>query len=225
MKAIILAGGRGERLYPLTENCPKPLVRLCGRPIIDYVLGTLAECGVTESILTLGYGAEQILEYLGAQDGGSVAEWERPGAEEALHMTLRFCIEDAPRGTAGGVHEVFTRFVANGREPVMIISADTLCDLPLEKALALHNETQADATLVTVSATDPHEYGIVHTDGQGRITSFLEKPSFTQSAGGLVNTGIYILPPMSLNMIPFREKTDFARDVFPKMLIDRKSVV
>ena len=200
MKAAIMAGGQGSRLRPLTEECPKPMVHLCGRPILEYILELLAGSGVKECILTLQYLPEQIIHHF--------PEGQFAG------MKLSFCEEDVPLGTAGSVKHA----LGTAKEPVLIVSGDALCDFPLQEAMDRHMHSGAAATVVTVRVEDPREYGLVIADETGCITNFVEKPSYAQATSELANTGIYILSPEALSLIPDRKRYDFATDLFPKML-------
>lgn len=206
MKAVVMAGGRGERLRPLTETLPKPMVRLCGKPVLEYVLELLAKNGVTECTIATGYLADVIESHFSNRHFAG--------------MQLSFCRESRPLGTAGSVRHALQK--ADG--PVLVASGDALCDFPLREALAFHQRMGALATLVGVSVDDPREYGLILSDPNGWVTGFLEKPSFSRAAGGLANTGIYILSPEGLDMIPDGEFFDFATGLFPQMLRERLPV-
>ncbi|MEM1485637.1 sugar phosphate nucleotidyltransferase [Oscillospiraceae bacterium PP1C4] len=199
MKAVIMAGGQGSRLRPLTCSIPKPMARLCGRPIVEYILELLAENGVTESVLTLQYLPELVVSHF---------------ADGFAGMKLSFCEEDIPLGTAGSVKNA----LGTVSEPVLIISGDALCDFPLRQAMEEHQKSGAAVTIVTTKVGDPREYGLVIVNREGRITGFIEKPSYAQATSELANTGIYILSPEAVNMIPERQKFDFASELFPKLL-------
>lgn len=199
MRAVIMAGGKGTRLHPLTERLPKPMARLCGRPVIEYILKLLADHGIRESTLTLQYLPQLIERHF--PDG------------EFAGMPLHFSIETQPLGTAGSV-----KFAAGAGEEVLVISGDALCDLPLSKAIESHRANGADATIITVQVEDPREYGMVISGADDVITGFVEKPSFTQVTSDLANTGIYILSPKALSLIPNGKQYDFACDLFPNML-------
>ena len=200
MKAVIMAGGQGSRLRPLTENVPKPMARLCGRPVVEYILELLAENGVFESVLTLQYLPERITGHF-------------EGAEFA-GVKLSFCEEETPLGTAGSVKNA----LGTPDGPALVISGDALCDFPLRQAAEAHRESGAAVTIVTARVDDPREYGLVVADETDRITGFVEKPSYAQATSELANTGIYILSPEAVNMIPEGRKFDFASDLFPAML-------
>jgi mannose-1-phosphate guanylyltransferase/phosphomannomutase len=207
MKAIIMAGGQGTRLRPLTCSVPKPLAKLCGRPVVHYILDLLDLYGFSEATFTLGYKAEQIerLFETGQYKG----------------INLRFSREDTPLGTAGCVKHALSSNSANyahsDSTPLLVISGDALCDFDLGSAFEYHNRTGASATIITKRVSDPREYGLVLSE-RGRVTGFSEKPSYLGAIGDCANTGVYILSPEVTELIPDGEQYDFARDVFPKML-------
>lgn len=200
VKAIIMAGGEGSRLRPLTCDLPKPMARLCGRPVMEYILELLAENGFTDATATLGYLPESIMDYF--------------EAHPPKDMTLRFVREEKPLGTAGSVKNA----CPTPDDHLLILSGDAMCDFDLAGALARHLEAGADATLLVKGVDDPREYGLVCTDSQGVITGFVEKPSYLQAVSELANTGIYLLSPAAAALIPTGEKFDFAKNLFPLMM-------
>ncbi|MCI8361166.1 MAG: NTP transferase domain-containing protein [Clostridiales bacterium] len=206
MKAIIMAGGEGSRLRPLTCDIPKPMARLCGRPVLVYILDLLAAHGVTQAAVTLRYLPEAVTEYF-------------PDNRYA-GIDLRFVEETEPLGTAGGVKNAAAGFIEAeaDREGFIVISGDALCDADLTAAFAFHHRSGADATLLTSRVADPREYGLVDCDEQGVVTGFVEKPSWIQAYTDQANTGIYILKPSCLDMIPEGQPYDFAKDLFGQML-------
>ncbi|MDR2558611.1 MAG: NTP transferase domain-containing protein [Oscillospiraceae bacterium] len=214
MKAIIMAGGEGTRLRPLTGTIPKPLAKLCGRPAVEYILDLLIKHGFSEAVFTLRYKGEMIerlfeSEYYMAQafDKG---------------INLRFSYEDEPLGTAGCVKKAAADFT----DDFLVISGDALCDFNLSAALKFHKETQAEATVITKQVSDPREYGLVISDGaNSAITGFSEKPSYLNCISDYANTGVYILNPSALELIPNGKMWDFARDVFPKMLKEKRPLM
>ncbi len=184
MKAIIMAGGEGSRLRPLTLARPKPMLPLLGRPVLARLLALLKDHGVTEVCMTLGYLAEQIEAFS-----------RRRGAGDA-HLLPR---GGGALGTAGGVR-VCRDFL--GEEDFLVISGDGVCGFNLAACAAFHREKKADATLVLTSHPDPLEYGLVVTGPDGRVLRFVEKPAWRQVVTDLVNTGIYFLSPRILDRIP-----------------------
>lgn len=199
MRAIIMAGGEGSRLRPLTETMPKPMAKLCGKPVVHFILDLLAQHGCTEAVFTLRYKAEQIEQLF--------EECEYKG------IKLSFSREDEPLGTAGCVRKAAKGFT----DDFVVISGDALCDFDLGAALAFHKKSKAEATIITKQVNDPREYGLVISQ-DGRINGFSEKPSFLGCVSDHANTGVYILNPSVLELIPDGKMWDFARDVFPRML-------
>lgn len=200
MKAVIMAGGEGTRLRPLTCSMPKPMARLCGRPALEYILDLLKKNGVTHAAVTLKYLPEAI--------SGAYPAGEYEG------IKLDFFEEEAPLGTAGSVKNASS--VLN--EDFIVISGDALCDFDLSAALRFHREKGAMATLLLSHVSDPREYGLVVTGPDGLVRGFVEKPGWAQAVSDLVNTGIYILSPQCLDEIPEGKEFDFAKDLFPLLL-------
>lgn len=203
MKAVIMAGGEGTRLRPLTCDLPKPMARLCGRPVLEHILDLLAQSGAEEAAVTLRYLPEIIRQNFPSEEYGG--------------MRLRFVEEDRPLGTAGSVR-LAMRDAREGDEPFLVISGDALCDFDLRAAMRFHEEKQADATLLLSRVGDPREYGLVVTGPAGDVRGFVEKPGWAQAVTDAVNTGIYILSPRCLPLIPEDKPFDFAKDLFPLML-------
>lgn len=195
MKAIIMAGGEGTRLRPLTCDCPKPMMRLFSRPVMEYSLSLLAKHGVTESAVTLGYLPGRITDYFGAESHG---------------VKLHYYTERTPLGTAGGVKNA-RDFLT---ETFCVLSGDGVTDIDLSKALEYHRAKKARATIILKRVPDPMAYGLVLTEKNGLITRFLEKPSWGEVISDTINTGIYILEPEILDMIT-DVPCDFGRDLFP----------
>ncbi|MEW6227354.1 MAG: mannose-1-phosphate guanyltransferase [Bacillota bacterium] len=205
MKAVVMAGGEGTRLRPLTCNRPKPMVPVANKPIIQHIFELLRRHGITDIAVTLYYLADEIESFFG------------DGAEMGLHLS--YSVEDVPLGTAGSVKRAAEVF---GRERVLVISGDALTDIDIEEAVRFHEARSAVATIVTTRVANPLEYGIVVTDDEGRIRRFVEKPSWGEVFSDIVNTGIYILEPEVLDYIDAGKPFDFSQDVFPALLHDRK---
>ena len=199
MKAVIMAGGEGSRLRPMTCTAPKPMARILGKPIIEYVFDTLVSGGVTHAAVTLGY-LPHIIE--NAYERGY------------KNLKLDFIREDEPLGTAGCVKNAAADF----KEPFVVISGDAVCDFDIEKIMLYHKASGAMVTIVATDAEDPREYGIVNVGEENRVRGFLEKPSWSQAISSLANTGVYIMNPECLKLIPKGKKYDFASDLFPLML-------
>jgi len=200
MKAVVMAGGEGSRLRPLTCDIPKPMARLCGKPILEYIFDLLLRNGVTEAALTLGYLPNVIMERF--PDG------------EYKGLRLTFVTEETPLGTAGGVKNAARGFT----EPFIVISGDAMCDFELEKIVRYHNSAGAAVTIAGSQVEDPREYGLIKIADDGLVLGFIEKPSWGQAITDLANTGIYIVNPECLSMISQGVPFDFAKDLFPKMM-------
>ena len=201
MKAIILAGGEGSRLRPLSLVRPKPMLRLLGIPLLEHLVRLLAAHGYRELCMTLGYLPEPIRAYFG--DG---AEWD---------VSLEYRVEKLPLGTAGSVGAC--RDFA-GNEEVLVISGDAACAADLTAFRCFHREKGGAATLLARPCRDALEYGLVLADPDGRGRGFIEKPSPDRVCTDLVNTGIYLLKPEVLDRIPREGTWDFASDLFPALL-------
>ena len=200
MKAMIMAGGEGARLRPLTCDCPKPMVPLMGKPVMEYALMLLKRHGIREVGVTLQYLHDRVTDHFG---GG-----------EAFQMDMRYYVEETPLGTAGSVKQA-REFLD---ETFIVLSGDGLTDCDLTAAVARHKERGALATMVLKRVENPLEYGVVITETDGRVRRFVEKPTWGEVFSDLVNTGIYILEPEVLDMIPEGKPYDFGRELFPSMV-------
>ena len=207
MKAVILAGGAGTRLQPLTTELPKPMVSLLGRPVLEHILLLLRRHQVTEAAVTLHYRPEAITGYFG--DGS------------AWGMRLHYFYEDTPLGTAGGVRAC-RDFL--GQEDFLVISGDCVSDFDLTDCYRLHRQRQAEATLLLHRVAEPLEYGLVRTDQEGRVLAFVEKPGWGQVFTDQVNTGIYLLSPSVLDLVPEGEPFDFSKNLFPELLRQKRAL-
>jgi mannose-1-phosphate guanylyltransferase/phosphomannomutase len=201
MKAVILAGGRGSRLRPLTDRCPKPMLPLIDRPILAHLLNLLKRHQITEVILSVQYLAGQIQDYFG--DGRDFG------------MSIHYAREERPLGTAGGVKNA-QPFLDD--ETFLVISGDAVTDIDLSRAGQFHRESDALITLVLAEVDDPRQYGVVLTDQSGRIRRYQEKPSAEPPISNNVNTGIYIMEPDVLDMMTRFGAYDFSYDIFPSLL-------
>ncbi len=199
MQAIVMAGGEGTRLRPLTIDQPKPLVPILNEPVMGHILRLLHRHGLREVTATLRYFSEQIRARFG--DG------------QAWGIRLRYSVENVPLGTAGSV-----RLAARRDEPILVISGDALTDMDLTALIRFHRERGAMATLALKQVSDPSRFGVVDCAPDGRILRFVEKPPRGQAFSNTVNTGIYVLEPEVLDLIPPGQFFDFARDLFPVML-------
>ena len=203
MKAVIMAGGFGTRLRPLTCNTPKPMVPVMNKPMMHHIVSLLKKHGITDIIATLFYQPEAITSYFS------------DGSRMGVNMT--YVRAEADYGTAGSVRNALQGI----RERVLIISGDVLTDFDLGDAVQFHEANKAKATLLLTRAKNPLQFGVVITNDDGTISRFLEKPSWGEVFSDTINTGIYILEPEVIDQIPFREEFDFSKDLFPMLLRQR----
>jgi mannose-1-phosphate guanylyltransferase/phosphomannomutase len=200
MKAVVMAGGEGTRLRPLTSNQPKPLVPIVGKPCMEHIVDLLKRHGFEDVIVTVAFLPQAIRSYF--------------GTGESLGINLAYSVEESPAGTAGSVR------LAAGRldDTFLVISGDALCDVDLSRLVAFHREKKASVTIGLKAVDNPLEFGIVVTDDDGRIERFLEKPSWGQVFSDTINTGIYVLEPEVLKHIPADRPFDFSKELFPLLL-------
>ncbi len=200
MKAVVMAGGEGTRLRPLTSNQPKPMVPIVGKPCMEHILELLKQHGLEEVIVTVAFLPQAIRSYFG---GG-----------ETLGMDISYSVEESPLGTAGSVR------LAAGRldDTFLVISGDALCDVDLTRLIEFHREKHASVTIGLKSVDNPLEFGIVVTDEEGRIERFLEKPSWGQVFSDTINTGIYVIEPEVMRHVPTDRPYDFSKELFPLLL-------
>ena len=200
MKAVVMAGGEGSRLRPLTLERPKPMITLGHAPAIEHILRLLKHHGITDIVISLHYLGSVIEDYF------------RSGEELGLNIT--YTHEDRPLGTAGSV--ALARDVLD--EPFLVISGDALTDVDLSAFARFFTEKSARAALLLYRVENPLEYGVVITEADGKVQQFQEKPSWGEVLSDTVNTGIYALHPSALDYIPPGREVDFSLDVFPAML-------
>ena len=199
-QAVILAGGEGSRLRPITSRVPKPAAPLLGRPFISYILENLVRHGVDRAVFSTGYLAAAIEAEVG--DGG------RYGLE------VRYASEDSPLGTAGAIKNAASELGPGG---FLVLNGDILTDADLSAIVALHRERSAAATLLTTAVDDPSRYGLVDVRTDGRVASFVEKPDDDWPGPGLINAGVYVLEPEVLDLVPPRREFSIERGVFPSL--------
>lgn len=205
MKAVIMAGGQGTRLRPLTSNQPKPMIPIVGIPCMEHIVELLKRYDFTDIVVTLQFMPEEIQDYFG--DG---SDWG---------VNIRYSIEDTPAGTAGSVKMAEEQLDLQG-ERFLVISGDALTDADLAHLVRFHEEKNSEATMVLKSVENPLDFGIVITEEDGRISRFLEKPAWGQVFSDTVNTGIYLLEASVMDEIPDpkHDEYDFSKELFPKLL-------
>jgi NDP-sugar pyrophosphorylase family protein len=200
MQALILAGGKGTRLRPLTVYTPKPVVPVCNRPFLLYQLDTLRRAGVTDVTLSLSYQPHKIEQQLG--DGSDFG------------VKITYTVEPQPMGTAGAYKYAEDLI----REPTVVFNGDIVTDLDLKAVIRQHDERKAVATVVLAPVENPSAYGVVETEPDGRVRRFLEKPGADETSADTINAGTYILDPKVLDLIPAGESYSFEYGLFPDLI-------
>lgn len=201
MRAVLMAGGSGTRLRPLTCDLPKPMVPILNRPIAEHIINLLRRHQITEVVATLHYLPDVMRDYF--QDG----------SDFGVQMTYAV-EEDQPLGTAGCVKNIAELL----DDTFLVISGDSITDFDLSAAIEFHKSRNSKATIVLTRVPNPIEFGVVITDDQMRIRRFLEKPSTSEIFSDTVNTGTYILDPSVLDYLPVNKESDFSKDLFPLLL-------
>ena len=222
MQAVILVGGFGTRLRPLTRDIPKQMLPVVDRPIIEHVVAHLAGHGVTRVVLSLGFRPEAFAD---AYPDGTCAG-----------LPLHYAVEPEPLDTAGAV-----RFAAleagigagtgtgtgpgsgsEGCDTFLVLNGDVLTDLDIGAMVASHRAAGAEATLALTEVDDPSRYGVVPTDAEGRVVGFVEKPDTESAPSRWINAGTYVLEPSILDRIPDGRPVSIEREVFPAMATERR---
>lgn len=198
MKAVLLAGGEGTRLRPLTLDVPKPLVPIAHLPYLEQLISRLRRHGIRELILTACYLSEQIRDFC---------------AESREGMKLTYVVEEIPLGTGGAVGNVGAQLDAS----FYVLNGDVLSAFDMSSLLDFHRSKNALATLALVSVQDPSRYGVADLTGDGRIARFVEKPKRGEAPSNCINAGIYVLEPEVLKLIPPREKVSIETRIFPEI--------
>jgi mannose-1-phosphate guanylyltransferase / phosphomannomutase len=204
MKAVIMAGGEGTRLRPLTSNAPKPMLPLVNRPMMEHIVDLLKNHGFDDIVVTVAFMANAIRNYFG------------DGAEFGVRMV--YATEETPLGTAGSVRNAMKHLT----ERFLVISGDVLTDIDLSAIVKFHEEKRALATIGLAHVDNPLEFGIVITQEDGSIERFLEKPTWGQVFSDTINTGIFVLEPEIFDYIAPDRPVDFSGEVFPQLLADGK---
>ena len=200
MKGIIMAGGEGQRLRPLTIRRPKPLIDMLGRPVMEYIIDVLTGAGICDIGVTLMYLGEKIEEYF--------------GSGKDFSANLDYFWEKHPLGTAGSVKNAGDFL----DDDFLVVSGDCVCDFDLKTAIDFHKKNDADATIILKKEREPLDFGVVLCDAKNRIERFIEKPRWGEVLSDKINTGIYIFKKSILDLIPENRPCDFSKDLFPKML-------
>ena len=200
MKAVILSGGAGTRLREISGDCPKPMMPLLGKPLLEHTVSLLRENGFNRLCVTLHYQPEIIRQFL--------------GNGERFGVSIEYRMETEPLGTAGAVRNCRS-FI--GEDAVLVMSGDSACDYDLASLFRSHS---AGVTIALAVHAEPLAYGLVVTDRTGRVTGFVEKPAWERVVTDHVSTGIYVLSPDVLDRVPEGVRYDFAKDLFPRLLAE-----
>jgi mannose-1-phosphate guanylyltransferase len=200
MKALFLAGGKGLRLQPLTDNIPKPMLSIMNKPLLERTLVNLKKSGITEIIISSCYRSEYIEDYFG--DG------------ERFGIKIQYIVEETPLGTGGAIKKAEAQF----KDTFFVFNSDILSDIDLQKMLDNHKNKHAIASIAVTEVKDPSAYGVIDCDTDGYAVSFIEKPGQWQLSSNSINAGIYIFEPEIFNEIHINSLVSIERDVFPKLL-------
>ena len=208
MKAVILAGGEGRRLRPVSGDTPKPMVELVGVPVMERTVRLLRAQGFTELCAALCYRPEVIMDYFG--DGSRFG------------VAMQYRVQTEPRGTAGSVLQCADFY---GDEDFLIVSGDAVFDFDLTALLERHRAEKAAVTMALHPSAEPLQYGLVLLDRDSRVRHFVEKPDWGHVVTNLVNTGIYCVSPAAMGYVRSDEPQDFARDLFPTLLASGETIL
>ena len=200
MQAVILVGGQGTRLRPITYDIPKALVPLRNRPFMGYMLDFLRSGGIEGAVLSLGYLPDPIQDYL--------VQCDLDG------FSVDYAVEDRALGTAGGIKNA-EKYLDGG--PVVVVNGDVLCGADLRAAVEQHQASDALATITLTSVEDPTAYGLVEVDHDMLVHRFIEKPAYDEVSTNLINAGVYVLEPEVLDMIPPGREVSIEREIFPEI--------
>jgi mannose-1-phosphate guanylyltransferase len=203
LEAIMLVGGKGTRLRPLTLSAPKPLLPTAGVPFLTHQLARAAECGITHVVLATSYRAEMFTDAFG--DGAD------------LGLSIDYVCESSPLGTGGGIRNAASRLRGGPDDPIVVLNGDILSAHDLPAQVDLHRKREAAVTLHLVEVDDPSRYGCVPTDATGRVTAFLEKTPHPVS--NLINAGCYVFRRSVIDQIPAGEVVSVERETFPGLII------
>lgn len=204
MQAVILVGGEGTRLRPLTLKTPKQMLPIMGVAMLEGVLAHLARHGVTEAVLSLGYLPDRFLEAY--PDG------------ECAGVALHYAVEPEPLDTAGAVRFAAEELGVSGT--FIVVNGDVLTDLDVSSLVAFHRATGAEGTIALHPVDDPSRFGVVPTDDEGRVIAFVEKPPVGEAPTNEINAGTYVFEPAVLDRIPLGARVSIERETFPSMVAD-----
>lgn len=200
MKALFLAGGKGIRLQPLTDNVPKPMVPIMNKPLLERTMVHLKKSGISEIVISSCYQPQYIEDYF--------------GNGEHFGLKIQYIVEDIPLGTGGAIKKAEAQF----KDTFIVFNSDILSDIDIQKILDYHKNSHALATIAVTEVQDPSAYGVIDYDTDGYAVSFVEKPGKEQITSNFINAGIYIFEPEILKEIPINSVVSVERETFPKLL-------
>jgi len=206
MKAVILVGGEATRLQPLTCNIPKAMVPVLNIPFLEHVIRRLSSHQIRDIILAQSFLSQPIESYFG--DGSQFG------------VRVSYTLEEIPQGTAGGIKNA-EKYLD---ETSLVLNGDVFTDLDIMAMITFHLERRAKATIALTSVDDPTSYGLIETNADGKVTRFLEKPSWSQVTTNMINAGTYVLEPDVLNYIPSQVNFSFERELLPLLLDHGESI-
>lgn len=204
MKAVVLVGGEGTRLRPLTLTTPKQMLPVGGRPMIERVLDWLRGHGVDEAVLSLGYRPDAFLKAY--------------PESEACGVRLHYAVEDSPLDTAGAIR--FAALEGGVDSTFVVVNGDVLTDLDVTSLVDFHRRSGAEATIALTPVDDPSRFGVVPTDADGKVTAFIEKPPPGEAPTNLINAGTYVLETAVIERVPAGRPVSIERETFPALVAD-----
>ncbi len=211
MEAVLLVGGQGTRLRPLTLTTPKPMLPVANHPCTAHQIAKLSSVGVTRVILSTSYKAEVFKEYF--------------GHGEKLGLEIEYVTEETPLGTGGAIRNVSSALKSDGHEPIIILNGDILTGHDVRAQMEFHKQNNADVTLHLRTVEDPRAYGLVVTDNQHRVSAFIEKPTSDEEiVTNQINAGCYIFTRSVIDEIPSDRVVSVERETFPGLLRDKRNV-
>ncbi|HEY5585913.1 MAG TPA: nucleotidyltransferase family protein [Ruminiclostridium sp.] len=200
MKALLIAGGKGIRLHPLTNKLPKPMVPIMNKPLLERTMVHLKKSGISEIVISSCYHSQNIKDYF--------------GNGEHLGLNIQYIVEDIPLGTGGAIKKAQDQF----KDTFIVFYSDILSDIDIQKMIIYHKNSHAIATIAVTEVQNPSSYGVIEYDTKGYAVSFIEKPEPEQISSNLINAGIYIFEPQILKEIPINSVVSLEREIFPKIL-------
>jgi mannose-1-phosphate guanylyltransferase len=200
MKALLLAGGKGTRLRPITNNLPKPMVHIMGKPLLERTILNLKNCGVDEVVLSTCYKSKHIKDFL------------KDGAE--LGVKINYITEDIPLGTGGAIKNAEEFF----DDTFIILNSDIVSDIDYAELIRYHKEKKAHVTIAMTEVEDPSQYGVIEFNDSGFVTAFKEKPKIGETSSKFINAGVYIFEPEVLKEIPANSVVSIEKETYPSLL-------